>query len=101
MTEGKNENSIEDEAHGLGPNPRAQLFGTKSVKSHLNTLCIKNIILLHLEGFKQQNPNRMENEWHGMEWKASNGPESTGIYPNWLFIKFIYPQGKLPTAPKK
>ena len=31
----------EVEAHGLGPNSRAQLSGTRSMKIHLNTHCIK------------------------------------------------------------
>ena len=65
----------------MGHNPRAQLFGIKSVKWSLSTHCIKNEILLHPEGLKQQKPNRMENEWNEMEWTASNGPESIGIDP--------------------
>ena len=46
---GKNDNSGEAKALGLGPNPRAQLSGTKSVKWSLSTHCIKNEILLHPE----------------------------------------------------
>ena len=62
--------SREVEAHGLGPNPQAQLSGTRSTKIHLNTHCIKKTILLHPKGPKQQKPNRMENEWHRMEWNG-------------------------------
>ena len=36
----------------------------------MNTHCIKNTILLHTKGLKQKNTNRMENEWHGMEWNG-------------------------------
>ena len=44
---GKNDNSKEAEAHGLGPNPRAQLSGTKSVKWSLSAHFRKRIALLH------------------------------------------------------
>ena len=40
---GKNENSREFEAHGLGPNQRASLPETRSVKQHLTTHCITKI----------------------------------------------------------
>ena len=33
----KNDYTREAEAHGLGPNPQAQLFETRSVKKSLNT----------------------------------------------------------------
>ena len=91
---GKNENNREAKAHGLGPNPRAQLSRIKLIKWSSSTHGIKKEILLHLEGLKQQNPNRMEMDgmgWNGMKiWNGlyrmdqyqMSGPEWNRIDPN-------------------
>ena len=60
----KNRNNREVEAHGLGPNPRSQLSGIKSVKWILSTHCIQKMKSYHiLKVLKQQNPNSLQQKF--------------------------------------
>ena len=70
------------QAHGLGPNPRAQLSGTSLMKSHLNTHYIKmksyyiskvlnrkSLIEWKMDGMGW---NGMKMEWNGLYWMDHN-----------------------------